>query len=155
MLPVSPCDPRPAGSGFPSLQFSTGQKSADQLCPLQLGPPLSLCRQGNLFPKAGLVCKWRCWEFRATGWFLVWVPQEHCASGRGRVCSLALGAGLKHHGFFLQKGCMYPGDPTALPENSVVFIKDNGSTKDLFTASVKGKKRGNSSDCRDEILQLI
>lgn len=50
---------------------------------------------------------------------------------------------------------MYPGDPTVLPKNSVVFIKDNGSTKDLFTASVKGKKRGNSSDCRDEILQLI
>lgn len=34
---------------------------------------------------------------------------------------------------------MYPGGPTMLPKNSIVFIKDNGSTKDLFTASVKGK----------------
>lgn len=78
----------------------------------------------------------------------------HCAGGSGRDCSLAQsrGAGLKHRGFFCRRAVFAPGITQYWePKNSLVYIKDNGSTK----ASVKGEKTGNSSDCRDEILQLI
>lgn len=105
MLPVSPCGPRPAGSPF--LQLSTGQKSADQLCPLQLGP-LSHCRQGNLFVKgcAGVQME----MLRTLPPDDVWsgCPRSqpaHCAGGRGRVCSQAQSrdAGLQHCGFLCRR----------------------------------------------------
>lgn len=82
----------------------------------------------------------------------------HCAGGSGRICSLAQsrGAGLKHCGFFCRRAVCTMGIPQYWElKNPVIFVKDSGSTKDLFTPSMKGEKRGNSSDCRDEILQLI
>lgn len=61
----------------------------------------------------------------------------------GAVCSLAQSrvAGLKHHGFFCRRAVCTQGITQYWkPKNSVVFIKDNGSTKDLFTASMEGEK---------------
>lgn len=61
-IPVSPCSPRPAGSGFPSQQLCTVQKIAVQPSPLQLGPLTPHRQVNNPMPKAGVVCRWRCWE---------------------------------------------------------------------------------------------
>lgn len=66
----------------------------------------------------------------------------HCAGGSGRVCSLAQsrGAGLKHCGFFCRKAVCTQGIPQYWElKNSVVFIKDNGSTKEA-TFQIAGMK---------------
>lgn len=61
-IPLSPCSPRPAGSGFPSQQLSTVQKIAIQPSPLQLGPLRHRRQVNSSMPKAGVACRWRCQE---------------------------------------------------------------------------------------------
>lgn len=61
-IPVSPCSPRPAGSGFPTQQLCTVQKIAVLPSPLQLGPLRHHRQVNSPMPKAGVLCRWRCWE---------------------------------------------------------------------------------------------